>query len=210
MLPDLVFGALTSILPLPAEGAGLIWMPSLRGRRTSGAAFATVTFNAGGAGAHADRDGWNTTAFPSGVKTMPIEAVEATVPVLFHRKELRPDSGGAGEFRGGLGQVIEFSGEAEGPLLVNAMFDRLRHAARGRDGGCDGALGVARRASGGAFRGKGLQELSPGERLVLELPGGGGVGDPSRRDRTAVASDVLAGYVSAEAAERDYGYAHDG
>ena len=145
VLPDVVFGALGQVMPLPAEGAGLIWMPSLRGRRASGAAFATVTFNAGGAGAHADRDGWSTTAFPSGVKTMPVEAVEATVPVLFRRKELRADSGGAGEFRGGLGQVIEITGEGAGPILVNAMFDRIDHPARGRDGGGDGAPGAARR-----------------------------------------------------------------
>ena len=206
MLPDLVLGALAPLLPTPAEGAGLIWMPSLRGRRPdTGAAFATVTFNAGGAGAHADRDGWNATAFPSGVKTMPVEAVEATVPVLFLRKELRADSGGPGRFRGGLGQTLEIAGEGTGPLLVNAMFDRLHHPARGRDGGGDGALGEARRGSGEPFAGKGLQELAPGDTLVLQLPGGAGVGDPRERDPAAVEADLLAGYVTPEAAARDYG-----
>ena len=206
MLPDLVFGALAPIVSLPAEGAGLIWMPSLRGRRASGVSFATVTFNAGGAGAHHDRDGWTATAFPSGVKTMPVESVEATVPVLFRRKDLRADSGGAGAFRGGLGQILEIVGEGQGPLLVNAMFDRLHHPARGREGGLDGALGVARLGSGRPFEGKGLQELAPGDSLILELPGGAGIGDPKQRSREAVAADVLAGYVSPEAADRLYGF----
>lgn len=205
MLPDLVLGALGGILPIPAEGAGLIWNPSLRGRTAEGRAFATVTFNAGGAGAHADRDGWNTTAFPSGVKTMPVEAVEATAPVVFRRKELRPDSGGAGRFRGGLGQVIEIVGEGEGPLLVNAMFDRLDHPASGREGGRSGANGIVRLASGESFSGKGLQEVPVGGTLILELPGGGGFGDPRERSREALARDLKEGYVSPERARSDYG-----
>src|SRR5262249_42395554 len=150
----------------------------------------------GGAGAHADRDGWNVTAFPSGVKTMPVEAIEATVPVLIRRKELRTDSGGAGEFRGGLGQTIEIEGEAGCSLVINAMFDRTRHAARGRDGGGDGAMGGARLRSGRAFFPKGAQELKVGDRLVLDLPGGAGVGDPKNRAASALQADVNAGYVS--------------
>lgn len=205
LLPDLVLGALSGILPVPAEGAGLIWNPSLRGRLPSGSAFAAVTFNAGGAGAHHDRDGWSTTAFPSGVKSMPVEAVEATVPVLFVRKELRPDSGGAGQFRGGLGQIMEIVGEGQGPLLVNAMFDRVLNAAAGRQGGLAGAKGGVWLASGKPFRTKGLQEVQPGDTLVLELPGGGGFGDPAKRCQEAIASDILEGYVTPEAAEADYG-----
>lgn len=205
MLPDLVLGALSNVMDVPAEGAGLIWNPSLRGRTATGRAFATVTFNGGGAGAHRDRDGWNTTAFPSGVKTMPVEAVEQTVPVLFRRKEMRPDSGGAGQFRGGLGQRIEIEGEGVGPLLINAMFDRLTYPARGQAGGQDGARGVVALASGRPVGGKGLQEVAPGDRLVLMLPGGGGYGDPALRDPAALAADVREGYVTPEGAARDYG-----
>ena len=205
MLPEIVLSALAPLLPVPAEGAGLVWNPSLRGRTASGKAFATVTFNAGGAGAHPDRDGWNTTAFPSGVKAMPVEAVEATVPVLIRRKELRPDSGGPGRFRGGLGQVIEIEGESDGPLLVNAMFDRIEFPARGREGGGTGAPGRVSVSSGRAFGSKGLQELRAGEILVLELPGGAGFGDPRERSREAIAADVLDEYVTAEQARFTYG-----
>lgn len=203
LLPDLILGALAEVLPVPAEGAGLIWNPSLRGRTAGGQPFAAVTFNAGGAGAQADRDGWNATAFPSGVKTMPVEAVEASAPILIRRKELRADSGGVGRQRGGLGQVIEI--ECDGPMLANAMFDRIVHPPRGRDGGSDGARGVARVRSGKAFASKGLQEVGAGDALILELPGGGGFGPASERDPPAVRSDVADGYVSARAAREDYG-----
>jgi N-methylhydantoinase B len=202
-LPDLVLGALAPVLPVPAEGAGLVWMPSLRGRRAGGEPFATVTFNAGGAGAQADRDGWNATAFPSGVKNMPVEAVEASAPVLIRRKELRIDSGGPGRQRGGLGQIIEIDSEA--PMLANAMFDRLVHAPRGRDGGGDGARGTTRLRSGRPFSGKGLQEVPAGDSLILELPGGAGFGPAAERDPERVRADVAEGYVSAEAARHDYG-----
>ncbi len=206
MLPDVVLGALAPLMPVPAEGAGLIWNPSLRGRTSAGRAFATVTFNAGGAGAHPDRDGWNTTAFPSGVRAMPVEAVEATVPIIIRRKELRTDSGGPGQFRGGLGQVIEIVGEGDGPLLVNAMFDRVEHPAQGRAGGGPGAPGRVGAASGRRFEAKGLQELAAGDALVLELPGGAGFGDASQRLPEAVAADVLDGYVSADQARTLYGH----
>jgi N-methylhydantoinase B len=206
MLPDLVLGALAPVVPVPAEGAGLIWNPSLRGRTRAGKPFATVTFNAGGAGAHADRDGWNTTAFPSGVRSMPVEAVEATVPVLFLRKELRPDSGGPGRHRGGLGQRIEITGEGDGPLLINAMFDRLSHPAEGLDGGSKGACGAVSLASGRPAAGKGLQDIEPGDVMILDLPGGGGHGPASQRDPAAIEADLREGYVTPEGALRDYGY----
>ncbi len=203
MLPDLVMGALAEVLPAPAEGAGLIWNPSLRGQRRDGRSFAVVTFNAGGAGAQHDRDGWNTTAFPSGVKTMPVEAVEASAPVVILQKALRADSGGVGRQRGGLGQRIEIAGD--GPFLANAMFDRMHNPARGREGGSDGAAGEAALSSGRPFAGKGLQEVEAGETLILDLPGGAGYGPATERDRDAVLADVRDGYVSPDAARRDYG-----
>jgi len=87
-----------------AEGAGGIWLTTLRGRGSE--RFVSVFFNAGGTGARPSKDGLSATAFPSGVATAPVELTEATAPVIIRRKELRRDSGGAGQYRGGLGQTI--------------------------------------------------------------------------------------------------------
>lgn len=208
-LPDLVLGALAHMMPVPAEGAGLIWNPSIRGQTADGRSFATVTFNAGGAGAQNDRDGWNTTAFPSGVKALPVEALEVAAPILIRRKELRPDSGGAGRFRGGLGQTMEIECDGDMPLLVNAMFDRIDHPARGREGGHPGAAGEVRLQSGRPFASKGLQEVLPGDVLVLEIPGGAGYGDPSERAVADIRHDIQEGYISGAAALADYGVSLD-
>ncbi|MDO9362951.1 MAG: hydantoinase B/oxoprolinase family protein [Sphingopyxis sp.] len=209
LLPDLVFGALSQLLPVPAEGAGLIWNPSIRGTDATGRRFTIVAFHAGGAGALPHRDGWSATAFPSGVRAAPVEALEAAVPILVRRKELRADSGGAGEFRGGLGQVMEIAGDGDMPLNVNAMFDRTDSPPRGRGGGGDGACGVASLRSGAPFASKGPQVMASGDTLILQLPGGAGWGNPSTRQRDAVAEDVRQGYVSPAAAAALYGYSDD-
>src|SRR6478609_4350033 len=107
--------------------------------------------------------------------------------------------------RGGLGQVMEIESAEKAPFSVYAMFERIGHPARGRNGGHDGAPGRVSLASGQTLRGKGQQTIAPGERLRLELPGGGGFGDPHERDRDKVKADVRDGLVSVEAAEQSYG-----
>ena len=94
------------------------------------------------------------TAFPSGVRGMPVEANEAITPVIFWRKEFREDSGGPGAQRGGLGQVIEIGGADGMPFDVLAMFERVDNAPRGRDGGGTGATGRVSLASGATLRPK--------------------------------------------------------
>ena len=137
---------------------------------------------------------------------MPIEILEAMSPIVVWRKELIEDSGGVGRVRGGLGQILEISiTEPEAFAMSAATFDRVLFPARGRDGGGPGALGVFELASGHRFEGKKRHTVPAGERLVLKLPGGGGFGDPRKRDREKVAEDVRLGLVSIEAAERDYG-----
>jgi len=107
--------------------------------------------------------------------------------------------------RGGLGQVMEIGSAEDAPFSVYAMFERIDHPARGRNGGHAGAAGRVSLASGQALRGKGQQTIPPGDRLRLELPGGGGFGDPRERQPEQVQADVRAGLVSPEAAERTYG-----
>jgi N-methylhydantoinase B len=211
MLPDLVFGCLNQALPdrVPAEGSSCLWSVQLRGAVARGnglpQSFDTVFFNSGGSGARPRQDGLSATAFPSGVRAMPVEVTEAGAPIVIWRKELRPDSGGPGHRRGGLGQIVEVGARGDETFEVLAMYERVRTPASGRDGGHDGAAGVVRLTSGGAMRAKGLQRIPQGDRLVLELPGGGGLGDPLTRPAARIAEDVAEGLVTAEAAARVYG-----
>lgn len=209
-LPDVVLGCLHQALPeggAPAESS-MMWNPYLRGERWfdgSRRAWEAFYFNSGGMGARPGADGLSATAFPSGIRGIPVEAAEAAAPVLIWRKELRPDSAGAGRFRGGFGQVVEIGSATDGAIEFQAMFDRVENAARGRDGGRDGATGTVRLASGPTLRAKGLQGVPAGDRLVLEIPGGAGHGDPRLRDPAQVAADIEDGLLSPERAELDYG-----
>ena len=230
---DLCLGALAEVLVdvVPAEGSGALWNFQAGARAAAGADGAMpgsatpgnanahglgaggpavdrppaeiLMFNSGGAGARPRLDGLSATAFPSGVRTMSVEATEQVGPIVIWRKELRPDSGGAGTHRGGLGQVIEL-GPAEGyELHFSAMFDRVQNPARGRRGGGDGAPGRVSLDDGSPFDAKGKQLVPAGRRLIFELPGGGGWGDPTRRSPEAVGNDLAQGYVTEAGRDRD-------
>ena len=146
-----------------------------------------MSFHAGGTGARPGADGLSATAFPSGVKNVPIEVNEAVSPIVVWRKEYRQDSGGAGEFRGGLGQIMEVGTLDKAPFALSAYYDRIDHPARGREGGKNGLAGRLTLASGKVLRGKGLQTVTPKDRVIIAMPGGGGLGDPRRRPVAVVA-----------------------
>ena len=209
-IPDVVLGALDKALPgrMPAEGASALWNIQLSARPADPAAnlpsFETLMFNSGGTGARSNLDGLSATAFPSGVSTMSVEATEQVGPIVFWKKELRPGSGGTGRQRGGLGQEIEIEAREGYEFWFNAMFDRIDHPARGRDGGGSGAAGVVRLSDGTSLQSKGRQHVPEGQRLQLLLPGGGGTGNPTHRDRDAVEQDVRAGYISSSEATEHY------
>ncbi|MBR0656412.1 hydantoinase B/oxoprolinase family protein [Plastoroseomonas arctica] len=215
LLPDLIMGCLHQAVPdrVVAEGSSCLWNPPLRGgAQVSGqqaevADFEVITFNSGGTGARPGKDGLDGTAFPSGVRTMPVEATENVAPVIFWKKELRPDSAGAGRTRGGFGQIMEIGAKGDAEFAVNAIFDRVANAPKGRDGGGDGEAGWVglNDANGTVLRTKGFQVIPKGRRLLLKLPGGGGMGDPAARDPALVERDVADGLVTADAARRVYG-----
>ena len=199
---DLCLGAIANALPerVPAEGAGALWNFQASARSADLAdprpPVEMLMFNSGGTGARPCLDGLTATAFPSGVRTMSVEATEQIGPIVIWRKEIRPNSGGTGKQRGGLGQVIEL-GPSEGYRFdFSAMFDRIDHPARGRCGGGDGAPGKVYLEDGTPFAGKGRQVVPEGQRLILELPGGGGHGDPAERSPEAVENDRQQGYVT--------------
>ena len=204
-LPDAVLGAVHRMLPgrAPAEGSGALWnihvsvRPS-KGRQADGKDLhrtEILMFNSGGGGARPTLDGLNATAFPSGVHSVSVEAIENVGPVTVWRKELREGSGGAGQYRGGLGQVVEIAPNAGHEFHFNAMFDRVANVAQGRDGGQDGQAGSVQLDDGTVMRAKGRQFVPAGRHLVLSLPGGGGYGPPAAREAGQVASDREHAYV---------------
>jgi len=218
MIPDTVFSALDKILPntIQAEGAGALcnFQVSLRPRTDEAAPeyarrSEVLCFNSGGSGARPTLDGMNATAFPSGVMTMPIEATEHTGPVTIWRKELRPDSGGAGTLRGGLGQYMEIGAVEGHEFDFSAMFDRVDHPARGRSGGEAGGPTTIALDDQTPMRGKGKQFVPHGRRVLCAFPGGGGYGDPANRDRDAVRRDLAYGYISENMARTAYGLTDD-
>src|SRR5467141_926833 len=220
MLPDVVFGCLHQVMEggVPAEGASSLWIPQIYGGADvldelgveEGRAppdirpFSTAIFHCGGAGARPRKDGLDVTAFPSGVRTIPVEATEAVAPVLFRRREFRAGSGGAGRYRGGLGQIIELGGSDGTPIAMLCNFERVGNPARGRHGGGTGAPGRVTLVSGKPIGPKGRQSVPGGDFIRLELPGGGGFGDPAERDPEQVALDAADGLISRESAERGH------
>jgi N-methylhydantoinase B len=217
LLPDLVIGCLHQALGgnVPAEGTSCLWnlfvsggpgrVDADAGELAHAKAFNVLSFHSGGAGARPGKDGLSATAFPSGVRNVPVEITETLSPILIRRKEYRTDSGGPGEFRGGLGQVMEVATLDDAPFSISANYDRIDFPARGRDGGRNGKPGKLVLASGGRLRGKGQQTVARDDVVAILMPGGGGLGDPFRRDPMRVAEDVCLGLISAEAALVDYG-----
>ncbi|MEL6784689.1 MAG: hydantoinase B/oxoprolinase family protein, partial [Pseudomonadota bacterium] len=213
MVPDTIYDALDKLLPgvVPAEGAGSLcnFQISLRPRTDAPAPPDAVrsevlTFNSGGAGARPTLDGMDATAFPSGVMTMPAEATEQVGPVIIWRKELRPDSGGVGTHRGGLGQFMDVGAREGHEFDISAMFDRVNHPARGRRGGAAGAPTLIGQDDGSPMRGKGRQFVPHGRVVQMAFPGGAGYGPAQERNRVAVERDLALGYISAQSAKQDY------
>ena len=215
MLPDAIYDALDKLLPntVPAEGAGCLcnFQISLRAKACSNltnqvSRAEVLTFNSGGSGARPTLDGMNATAFPSGVMTMPVEVTEQVGPIIIWRKELRPDSGGAGTFRGGLGQLMEVGSREGFEFDIQAMFDRLKYPARGRRGGCNGAVTKVSLDDGKLLKGKGKQSVPYGLKVKMAFPGGAGYGDPLKRDLDQVKSDLRMGFITPEYASKYHNF----
>ena len=210
-LSQAVFGALSQVVPgrVIADGSAGLWNTQLEGRGPDGRLFAYIFFSAGGMGARPTSDGLSATAFPSGIRGVPAEAIESVSPTLMLRRALRPDSGGPGRFRGGLGQEMVLAVDSGEPALHSPMYDRTRCAARGFAGGRDGAVGQMVLSDGTTLHPKRKYLLQTGQQVTLRLPGGGGYGPPFERDPQAVLEDVRQGRVSVEAARQEYGVAVD-
>ena len=212
MTPDLIYGCLSQVLPdqVPAEGASCMYDLPLRhvpeAVSRGDTQFALELVFSGGTGARPGLDGLSATAFPSGVWGSQVETTEAVAPVLITRRELKPDSGGAGRMRGGLGQHIDLRSSKDEDFMLFLSVERILNPARGRYGGQSGAAGRIRIGHDGPdLPGKGEVRVKAGETLVFETPGGGGFGDPSERRQEDIQRDLEEGLISPDAARDTYG-----
>ena len=207
LTPDLVLGCLHQAVPekVPAEGASCMYDLPMRHApevaQTGGRKFAIEPVHNGGTGARPHADGLSATAYPSGVFGSQVEITESVAPVIIWRRELRPDSGGPGKFRGGLGQTIEVSSADGMPIVVFLSLERIKNPALGRAGGRAGMTGRARlKGRSRDLPGKGEVRLEHEERLIFETPGGGGYGDPRDRSPDAIGLDLKRGLVTKDGA----------
>ena len=206
--PDLVLGCLHQALPdqVPAEGASCMFDLPMRHApevaREGGREFAIEPVHNGGTGARPHSDGLSATAYPSGVFGSQVEITEAVAPVIMWRRELRPDSGGPGKYRGGLGQRIEMTASNDAPFIVFLSVERLKFPALGRMGGQAGAPGRIRFRDGATdIPGKGELRVEAGDYLIFDTPGGGGFGPAEERDQKALALDLQRGLVTSDGAK---------
>ncbi len=210
-LNSVIYGALVGIMPerVIAESGSPRPVIRVSGRGDDGEPFMATILMHGGMGASAHKDGLPCIAFPTNTQAIPIEIIETTCPMLVEEKEFITDSGGAGRYRGGLGQRVVFSMLADQPIAVSIKGQRDRFAPRGLFGGHAATLLRAWLNRSTPISVNGVRLFQRGERLTIEAPGGGGFGDPRTRDAAAVATDLRNGVISPEAAATVYGLPPD-
>lgn len=207
MLSAAVFGALEKAVPekIMAESGS---QPTLRALFTGvgldDEKFSSILFANGGMGARYDKDGIACTPFPTNSTCGSIEVFESTVPLLFWKKEMVKDSGGAGRFRGGIGQEIILEVISRDPIRVSLLTDRHRHPAQGYMGGLAGMPNRIVLNDGQFIHPKSQTTLKPGDRLTINYAGGGGFGPPEGRDLEKVEEDLAEELISHEASQDVY------
>lgn len=208
---DTVMGALAQIAPkkLMAAGEGGNTVVAIGGYHgASRRPFVFVDMINGAWGGRADKDGIEGITNPSqNMSNLPIETIEARYPLLMEEYGLRPDSGGAGRYRGGLGLVRQYRLLADSAVL-QLRADRHEHPPYGLFGGRSAAASrnlIDRGHGWEVLPAKVTLEITRDTVIRHEQAGGGGWGDPALRDRAAIAADIANGKISAERAAEDYG-----
>jgi len=202
----LVLGALAEAAPDRVQAdSGMMDLLTVQGQHRDGHPVSTIYFAAGGFGALRGLDGADTTPAPSNMAVVPVEVWETLTSTTVEHKKLLPDSGGAGEHRGGLGQEVVIRNDSGHPMTLFSMGNRTEFPATGFAGAGAGTR-REHRVNGDPVDGMGTCELAPGSRMTLVEAGGGGFGDPAKRDRALVEKDIQNGFVTAAAAKRDYAY----
>jgi N-methylhydantoinase B len=179
-VPMPILKALHEVMPgrVLAEGSGAIWTVQIQGKHDSGESFtSSMFFFSGGMGARAAKPGPSATCYPTGVGAIPVETLEASMPIVFDYKRLRRNSGGRGRSNGGDGQSVQFRLLTDHPWTMSAMTTRLDRGPDGIDGGEPGAPGQFL-INGEPTKSAGKRLMNAGDVVQFETPGGGGYGPP--------------------------------
>jgi N-methylhydantoinase B len=202
-VPTLVFGALHQVVPdrVMAGVGSPLWAVTQSGVREGGKTYTNVLFYNGGMGATTAKDGESVLSWPSNISSTPVEVAERNSPLFFHYKRMRSGSGGAGRFRGGLGQDILMESESEAPIAMVFMAERTKFPAPGFAGGRDGGRGDVR-INGRSINHRRQYILQRGDQVLVSTPGGGGYGSPFERDRELAQRDRALGYVPSRVRRR--------
>ena len=209
-IPSAIFGALCKAVPelVQAASGSPVWAINAAGVDKQMRSFAGNFFLNGGQGASKSHDGISCLSFPSNTSNTPIEILEHMVPLLVERKAIIRDSGGSGEFVGGNGQQVIVKSLSDVQILLSFLSERTRHPAYGLFGGKNGRVGKVT-LNGRPINPKRQWVMSPGDRLVLEVPSGGGYGDPKDRKRDAIERDLREGLLSLQKARTEYAFDGD-
>lgn len=214
---DVIFCAIANVAPERVNGCayGTINALSLAGHRKDGSRWVMFSFFGGGHGGHPEGDGLNHGNAPISTATIPpAEILEAAYPVMFTQWALRPNSGGAGKHRGGLGAIYEIE-LLEENADVFLFGERGKFAPPGVLGGKPAAMNsFTYQQDDGEHTPPMVSKmvgikLKKSQRLHLETPGGGGYGTPNERDPQAVMRDIALGYIDEASARQDYSIALD-
>jgi len=210
---DVIFGAFAKAAPERANGGpfATINALSLAGWRAHGRRWVMFCFFGGGLGGNPEGDGLNHGNNPISTAIIPpVEILESLYPIMFTQWALRPDSGGAGRHRGGLGAIYEIEALAADGAEVFLLGERGKYPPSGVNGGKPAALNrFVHESERGEVTPPLVSKVTDvrigrGQKVRLETPGGGGFGDPATREPERVVRDVRLGYVSRAAARRDY------
>ena len=213
LLAAAIYECLAQAVPdkVIAECGGAPTMRSVySGTDDDGNSFSQIFFASGGMGASPVADGHSCTAFPTNSGSGSIEAFESLAPLVIWKKEFRPDSGGAGEYMGGLGQEVEIEISSEKEIRLSMMSDRQKYPAKGLLGGLEGATVEVIKSDGTRPHPKARSPMKPGEKLTLKFGGGAGYGPPANRDPAAIENDLRNGYITSAFAKQYYGVSGEG
>ena len=215
-LTEIIYRAMAGVLPdrvIAGSGGTPATMNVFYGRRNNGSPWHSVIIRGGGMGASATNDGYYDFIFPANGANTPVEIFESDTPLLVEKREIITDSGGAGKMKGGLGRRVIFKAPDDEyaplpPVNLGIQSGRYRYPPEGLFGGKDG-LKAQFLINGKPGNSYGLTQFGPGDKVIIDVAGGGGYGNPFERDPELVESDVADGYVSVEKAKEDYGVVID-